>query len=163
MSEKLKFEVNTNAVRELAKILSETGLTEIEYAHENQKIRVVRTAAPVSGNINAFVSNPIAPVEVAATKPEVVIVEDISAAGDFSKHPGAVKSPIVGTVYLSSDPSAKPYVQVGDKVNAGDILMIIEAMKVMNPIRSPRAGTIKNILVKNGIPVEFDEVLLILE
>ena len=139
-----------NQIRELAKLLEETGLAEVEITEGDRSIRVVRngvttaTAAPVGT---------AAPSAVAAPAPP---------ASD-EPHPGAVTSPMVGTIYLAASPGDAPFVKSGIQVAEGDTLLIVEAMKVMNPIPAPRAGTVKSILVDDGQPVEFDEPLLILE
>ena len=150
--------VDTRLVRELAELLSETGLTEIEVEDGSRRIRVARKAAqaaPVAHYAPAPAAPPVsAPLaipqaEVGASAPA------ISAS--------AVKSPMVGTVYLAANPEAKPFSTVGQKVNAGDTLLIIEAMKVMNTIVAPSAGTVTAILVENGQPVEFDQPLVVVE
>lgn len=153
-----KFEMDTDFIRKLAAILDETGLGEIELSDGERKMRVARPttiAAPAT---------PIAmaPMAAAAT-PVAVMPVAVAAAADTSNHPGAVKSPMVGTVYLSPEPGKPVFVSVGDKVNAGQTLLIIEAMKTMNQIPSPRAGTVTQILVEDGQPVEFGEPLVIIE
>jgi len=144
-------DVNTKLVRELADMLSETGLTEIEVEDGDRKIRVARgvVAAP------AAVAAPVAPAAAAPAAPAPVE----STAPD---HSAALKSPMVGTVYLAADPSAANFVKSGDKVAVGDTLLIIEAMKVMNPIIADRAGTVTEILVDNAQPVEFDQPLVLI-
>jgi acetyl-CoA carboxylase biotin carboxyl carrier protein len=141
-------------IRELAMLLDETNLTEIEIERAGLRLRVARNisiaaAAPVS-----YQPAPVsaAPVPVAA-----------ATSADISKHPGAVPSPMVGTAYLASEPGAKPFIDVGSKVKVGDTLIIIEAMKTMNQIPSTRAGTVTQILVEDGQPVEFGEPLVIIE
>ena len=143
--------VDTKLVRELADMLSETGLTEIEVEDGDRKIRVARggVAAPMP------VSAPAAPAPVAAS----VGIPIESAAPD---HSNALKSPMVGTAYLASDPSTPNFVKPGDKIAVGDTLLIVEAMKVMNPIISDRAGTIVEVLVDNAQPVEFDQPLVLI-
>ena len=142
--------VDCNQIRELAKLLEETGLAEVEITEGDRSIRVVRngvtpaTAAPVGTAAPSAVAAPAPP---ASNEP----------------HPGAVTSPMVGTIYLAASPGAAPFVKAGSQVAEGDTLLIVEAMKVMNPIPAPRAGTVKSILVDDGQPVEFDEPLLILE
>ena len=139
--------VDTKMVRELAELLSETGLTEIEVEDGDRKIKVSR-AAPVAA--------PVAAAPVAAPAPAPAPAEP--AAPDLSS---AVRSPMVGTAYLHPEPGADAFIKVGDKVAAGDTLMIIEAMKVMNPITAPSAGTVKQILIENAQPVEFDQPLVV--
>jgi acetyl-CoA carboxylase biotin carboxyl carrier protein len=142
-------------IRELAMLLDETNLSEIEIERAGLRLRVARNisiaaAAPVS-----YQPSPAA-AAVAAAAPAV-------APADISKHPGAVPSPMVGTAYLASEPGAKPFIDIGSKVKVGDTLIIIEAMKTMNQIPSTRAGTVTQILVEDGQPVEFGEPLVIIE
>src|SRR5258707_1200707 len=140
-------------IRELALLLDETSLTEIEIERAGLRVRVARNIAIAAGIPTAM---PVAagPVAIGA-----------AAAGDtdFSKHPGVVPSPMVGTAYWSPEPGAKPFIEVGSKVSAGQTLLIIEAMKTMNQIPSPRAGTVTQILIEDGQPVEFGEPLVIIE
>ena len=143
--------VDHDVIRELAKLLDETGLTEIEYQRDGTSIRVARHAAAPAGRTFGADAQPALPPSAAP------------ASADPALHPGAVTSPMVGTVYLSSSPGAKPFVEVGSQVKAGDTLIIIEAMKTMNQIPAPRSGTVTQILVENGQPVEFGEALLIIE
>ena len=140
------------AIRALAAILTETGLTEIEISEGDSRIRVVR--APQT--MVAAVPAPVAAVPAAAAAP-------VMEAVDLSKHPGAVLSPMVGVAYLASEPGAAPYIQVGQAVAEGQTLLLIEAMKTFNQIRAPKAGTVTRILVVPGAPVEYGEVLLVLE
>ncbi len=147
-----KFEIDEDAVRKLAALLEDTGLAEIEYESDGQRVRLSRagTAAPV-----AYAAAPAtAPVAAGAAA---------APAGDDSKHPGAVLSPMVGTVYLASQPGAAPFVKLGDTVTAGQTLLIIEAMKTFNPIRAPKAGKVTKVNVADGQPVEFGEPLMIVE
>ena len=151
-------QVDTDLVRQIAELLKDSDLTEIEVQDGARRIVVKRnvTAAPAPVYAPAPQAPPPAPAAPAAAAP--------APAGEpGANHPGAVKSPMVGTVYLSGEPGAKPFVSPGAKVNEGDTLVIIEAMKVMNPITSPRAGTVTQVLVDNGQPVEFDQALVILE
>jgi acetyl-CoA carboxylase biotin carboxyl carrier protein len=141
--------VDTKMVRELAELLSETGLTEIEVEDGERKIKVSR-AAP------AAAPAPVAAAPAAAPAPAPAPAEP--AAPDLSS---AVRSPMVGTAYLHPEPGADAFIKVGDKVKAGDTLMIIEAMKVMNPITAPAAGTVKQILIENAQPVEYDQPLVV--
>jgi acetyl-CoA carboxylase biotin carboxyl carrier protein len=138
-------------IRELATLLDETNLTEIEIERSGLRVRVARN---VSVAVPA-VAQATAPASIAAAAP--------AAGSDVSKHPGAVPSPMVGTAYWASEPGAKPFIDVGSRVKVGDTLMIIEAMKTMNQIPSPRAGTVTQILVEDGQPVEFGEPLVIIE
>ena len=148
-----KFKSDDSAViRELALLLDETGLTEIEIERAGLRVRVAR-------NISIAASVP-ANLQPAASAPAGAAAADIA---DVAKHPGAVPSPMVGTVYWASEPGAKPFIEVGAKVTVGQTLLIIEAMKTMNQIPSPRAGTVTKILVEDGQPVEFGEPLVIIE
>jgi acetyl-CoA carboxylase biotin carboxyl carrier protein len=142
-----KVNIDADAIRELAKLMEETGLTEIEVSEGEKNIRVAKHAAP------AFA----APAAYAAAAP-VAGAAPAAAAAPVD----AVKAPMVGTVYLASQPSAPNFISVGDTVNAGDTLLIIEAMKVMNPIKAPKGGTIKQILVENAQPVEFGEAMVVI-
>ncbi|MFM9978869.1 MAG: acetyl-CoA carboxylase biotin carboxyl carrier protein [Sphingomonadaceae bacterium] len=140
--------VDTALVRQLAELLDETNLTEIEVADGDRKVRVARTPAAVSAGPAPASAAP-APVAAPAA-----VVADISA--------DALKSPMVGTAYLLPEPGAQPFVAVGDTVSEGQTLLIIEAMKVMNPIAAPRAGRVERVLVENGAPVEYDQPLIVL-
>ena len=144
--------VDHDLIRELARLLDETGLSEIEYERDGQRVRVARhaqvaAAAPLYPAPSADASVPAA---------ETVPV-------DPAKHPGLVTSPMVGTAYVGPEPGARPFVEVGSRVAAGDTLLIVEAMKTMNQIPAPRAGTVIQILVEDGQPVEFGEPLMIVE
>jgi len=139
-------------IRELALLLDETNLTEIEIERAGLRVRVAR-------NISIAAS---LPASVAAMAPAASIAA-APAATDLAKHPGVVPSPMVGTAYWSPEPGAKPFIEVGTKVSAGQTLLIIEAMKTMNQIPSPRAGTVTQILIEDGQPVEFGEPLVIIE
>jgi acetyl-CoA carboxylase biotin carboxyl carrier protein len=144
--------VDPEVIRHLAALLEETGLDEIEVADGRRHVRVARSR----GHAVAFgVPAAPAPVSAASAPPSV----ETPASGPPA---GAVASPMVGTVYLSPEPGLPPFVKVGDQVDAGQTLCIIEAMKVMNPIRSPRTGRVTSVLVANGAPVEFGETLLVL-
>ena len=153
-----KFEMDTEFIRKLAKLLEETNLGEIEMADGDRKIRVARPAVP------GF-ATPVAAAPISA--PPVAAAPDAAPAaaltGDPSKHPGVVKSPMVGTAYLSPEPGKPVFVHVGDKVTAGQTLLIIEAMKTFNPIKAPKAGTVTQILIDNAHPVEFGEPLMVVE
>jgi acetyl-CoA carboxylase biotin carboxyl carrier protein len=142
-------------IRELALLLDETNLTEIEIERSGLRVRVAR-------NISISATVPAASVQAIATAP-IAAAPAAVAAGDMSKHPGAVTSPMVGTAYWAPEPGAKPFIEVGAKVSVGQTLLIIEAMKTMNQIPSPRAGTVTQILVEDGQPVEFGEPLVIIE
>lgn len=151
--------IDSKAIKELAALLNETGLTEIEVADGDQAIRVAKggatvvqgfspAAAPV--NMNA---DPAAPQQANTNAPATVA----------ANHPGAITSPMVGTVYLQGEPGAPPFVKKGDTVKAGDTLVIIEAMKVMNPIKAEKGGTVTQVLVSDGQPVEYADVLMVIE
>ncbi|ABE39662.1 acetyl-CoA carboxylase biotin carboxyl carrier protein [Rhodopseudomonas pseudopalustris] len=141
-------------IRELALLLDETNLTEIEIERAGLRVRVARNVS-IAASIPAGYA--AAPVGAAIAAPAD------SAAIDVAKHPGVVPSPMVGTVYLASEPGAKPFIEVGSRVSAGETLFIIEAMKTMNQIPSPRAGTVTQILVEDGQPVEFGEPMVVIE
>jgi acetyl-CoA carboxylase biotin carboxyl carrier protein len=149
-------QIDARLVRRLAGILNDTGLSEIEVEHDGLKIRVARTltaAAPVAMAAPSFAAPPS---PASAAEPAAAAPTPAPAAGD------AVKSPMVGTVYLQPQPDAPSFVKVGDTVAEGQTLMIVEAMKTMNPIPAPRAGKILEIIVANGQPVEFGEPLAII-
>ena len=149
-------QLDSELIRNLASLLDETKLTEIEYQRDNVRIRVARTLPP------ANVALP--PVAVAAPAPVAAPVAAAPApAAAPADHPGMVPSPMLGTTYLAPEPGARPFISVGDTVQKGQTLLIIEAMKVMNPLPSPRAGVVKEILVDNGQPVEYGEPLVIIE
>jgi len=143
--------VDQDMIRELAKLLDETNLTEIEFERGGVRVRVARQGQPVVAAVAAPRGAAAAPA--AADAP----------SGDMSKHPGAVPSPMVGTAYLGPEPGARPYIEVGSQVRAGQTLLIIEAMKTMNQIPAPRAGRVVQILVEDAQPVEFGEPLIIIE
>jgi acetyl-CoA carboxylase biotin carboxyl carrier protein len=148
-----KFTTSDSAlIRELALLLDETSLTEIEIERAGLRVRVARNLS-IAASVPANVQVPAAAPSSAAP----------AASADIAKHPGAVPSPMVGTAYWASEPGAKPFVEVGAKVSVGQTLLIIEAMKTMNQIPSPRAGTVTQILVEDGQPVEFGEPLVIIE
>jgi acetyl-CoA carboxylase biotin carboxyl carrier protein len=151
-----KFELDTEFVRKLAQILHETNLGEIELGDGDKRIRVARpTMTVAAAPVAAAAADPAAAPAAAGAAP--------AGGNDLGKHPGAVKSPMVGTAYLAPEPGKPNFVAVGDKVTAGQTLLIIEAMKTFNPIKAPKAGTIMQILVDNARPVEFGEPLMIVE
>ena len=143
--------IDPDAIRALAAVLTETGLTEIEIAEKDSRIRIVRGGGP-----GVTVSVPAA-VPVAVPPP--VVATD----ADLANHPGAVTSPMVGVAYLYPEPGAPVFVTVGQTVTAGQTLLLIEAMKTFNQIKAPKAGTVTRILVQNSAPVEYGEVLMVLE
>ncbi len=148
--------IDSTLVRELAELLVETGLTEVEVEDGDRKIKVSRAA--VAAAATQFVAAPAAAAPAAA--PATPVAETPAAAPAIDGT--AVKSPMVGTVYLSPEPSAAAFISVGSQVKAGDTLLIVEAMKVMNPITATASGTVKAILVENAQPVEFDQPLVVI-
>ncbi|NCC22713.1 MAG: acetyl-CoA carboxylase biotin carboxyl carrier protein [Alphaproteobacteria bacterium] len=148
--------IDSDAIRQLAELLDETGLTEIEVSEGEQAIRVSRGGLVTS-------TGPVWPAMVSdPTIPQAPSVSTV-AEPPPSSHPGAVMSPMVGTVYMQPEPGAPSFIQKGGHVKAGDTLVIIEAMKVMNPIKAEKAGTVTQILVENGQPVEYGDVLVVIE
>lgn len=146
------FDLDMKSIRSLADLLKETGLNEIEVSEGDKKIRCVRHNEP------AMVQ--VAPTPVAATAAPALAAPAAESPKTAAPVGTPVPSPMVGTVYLAPEPGAAPFVKVGDKVKAGDTLLIIEAMKVMNPIKAPVAGTILDILTADAQPVEFGETLM---
>lgn len=146
-------------IRELAAILDETGLSEIEISEKDRRIRIARTPAPV----NYAMAPQAAPSAPAAAPAAVQAAPAPPAAPLDASHPGAVTSPMVGVAYLSPDPESPNFVSVGQRVEAGQTLLLIEAMKTFNQIKAPRAGTVSQIIVSAATPVEFGEVLMILD
>jgi acetyl-CoA carboxylase biotin carboxyl carrier protein len=151
--------IDHDAIKNLASLLNETGLTEIEVADGDKRLRVTKSV-----NVQSFAAPQMMPQMAAANAP-------LAAVGDAGKvaaisadnHPGAVKSPMVGTVYLQSEPGAPKFAAKGQTVKAGDTLVIIEAMKVMNPIKAEKAGKVIDVLIDDAQPVEFGQVMLIIE
>jgi acetyl-CoA carboxylase biotin carboxyl carrier protein len=148
--------IDANAIKELAKLLEETGLNEIEVGDGDKIIRVSKGGG-VAGNgghaVYAMPSDPTLPQRANTDAPDTVA----------HTHPGAVTSPMVGTAYLAPEPGKPPFVKKGDTVNKGDTLLIIEAMKVMNPIKADKAGTVTHVMAETGQPVEFGDVLMVIE
>ncbi|MFO0998083.1 MAG: acetyl-CoA carboxylase biotin carboxyl carrier protein subunit [Alphaproteobacteria bacterium] len=144
-----KTEIDSDAVRQLAALLEETGLTEIEYAQGDWRVRVARAANGVAAH--------------AAPAPVATSGAPQPAEAAAAEHPGMVRSPMVGTVYLAREPGAAPFVRPGSTVREGETLLLIEAMKTYNEVRAPQAGRVSRILVADGAPVEYGEPLLILE
>jgi acetyl-CoA carboxylase biotin carboxyl carrier protein len=153
-----KLNVDPALIERLAELLQRTGLTEIELAEGDAKVRVARAPQPAVGPVAAKPELP----PVAGTT-SLAGAAQPAPAGASDRHPGAVRAPMVGTVYLTPEPGAPPFVDVGAEVREGQTLLIIEAMKVMNPIRAPRSGRVANVMVSNGDPVEYGELLLIIE
>jgi acetyl-CoA carboxylase biotin carboxyl carrier protein len=150
---RLRAAVDHDLIRELAELLNETGLSEIELETDGQRVRVARQMHAVAA--------PSVHARAVVETPAVHAVE--GGPLDPAKHPGVIISPMVGTAYLAPEPGARPFVDVGAKVRAGDTLLIVEAMKTMNQIPAPRAGTVIQILIEDGQPVEFGEPLMIIE
>ena len=155
-----KSKIDSNLVRQLADLLGETGLNEIEYGTDEWHLRVAKTGAgPVVAS--EIASSPIPP-----GAPSSAIAEPITAIDDVeshANHPGVIVSPMVGTAYISPDPESPPFVKVGDNIFEGDTLVLIEAMKVYNPIKATRSGKVTRVFINNGTPIEFGEPLMIIE
>jgi acetyl-CoA carboxylase biotin carboxyl carrier protein len=143
------------ALRQLAALLNESGLGEIELEEGDRRLRLARAVAQPTAMMQPMMAAPATPAPAPAPQ--------VAAAQDMGVHPGAVKSPMVGVAYLAPEPSAAPFITVGASVEAGQTLLLIEAMKTFNQIKAPRAGTVKQILVTGGQPVEYDEPLVIIE
>jgi acetyl-CoA carboxylase biotin carboxyl carrier protein len=148
---KLKSAIDADLIRELARLLEETGLTEIEFERNGERVRVARRARRAAAAAGA------------AAQPSPARAAPADGAADLTHHPGLVTSPMVGIAYLAPEPGARVYVEVGSSVRAGETLLIVEAMKTMNQIPAPRAGTVTQILIEDGQPVEFGEPLMIVE
>lgn len=163
---KAGMQVDTSLVRQLAELLDETRLTEIEVQDGERRIRVTRQV-PVTMAAPAAPIVAGAPLAAAAAAPTIPLPDASGAAAaaveDYKAHPGTVRSPMVGTVYLAGEPGAAPFVTEGATVKQGDTLLIVEAMKVMNPITAPKAGRVARVLVANEQPVEFDQPLVVIE
>jgi len=145
------FDIDDDLVRKLSALLDETGLTEIEFADGERRIRVCKTVQIVS-----------AAQQFATTAEEESITASVEP-DTLADHPGAVIAPMVGTVYAAPEPGADPFVSLGDTVDAGQTLLLIEAMKTFNPVRAPKAGRVAQILISDATPVEYGELLIILE
>ncbi len=149
--------IDSKAIKQLADLLEETGLNEIEVADGDKAIRVSKGGGTVVAAAGtpaiSMPSDPAIPQQANTSAPETTA----------QSHPGAVTSPMVGTAYLQGEPGSAPFVQKGDSVKAGDTLIIIEAMKVMNPIKAEKGGTVTKVLIENGQPVEFGDVLVVVE
>ena len=152
--------IDTEAVRALAELLRETDLTEIEYQENSTRIKVLRTIQ------QAVV--PVAATQASAQNAPAAVAESASSAEETKKdswagHPGTVSAQMVGTVYLAPGPGSDPFVTVGSKVDEGQTLFIIEAMKVMNMIKAPKSGTVKHIFVKDAQPVEYGDPIVVVD
>ncbi|WP_267177709.1 acetyl-CoA carboxylase biotin carboxyl carrier protein [Sneathiella aquimaris] len=152
-----KLDIDKDVIRELAEIMNETGLGEIEVEHGSSRLRVSRNSSVASQAVPQMVA---APAPLAPAAPAAV---EAAPAADAASHPGAVKSPMVGTAYLSPEPGAAEFIKVGDSVSQGQTLLIVEAMKTMNPIAAPKGGKILDVLVSDSQPVEFGQPLVIIE
>lgn len=148
--------IDADAIKELAELLKETGLSEIEVADGDKVIRVSKGGLVVTGGGGNYAAMPAGPEVPQAAN-------SATSQASAQSHPGAVTSPMVGTAYMKPSPDSATFVKKGDKVAAGDTLMIIEAMKVMNPIKAPKGGTVMQILVEDMQPVEFGDVLMVIE
>lgn len=155
-----KSKLDTGLVRELAAILREADLGEIEIEHEGLRIRVTK---PALSTVQTYAPAPVATVAAPPLSAAMNTETAISRSEPVAAAAGAVKSPMVGTAYLAAEPGAEPFVKVGDKVAKGATLLLVEAMKTFNPVDSPRAGTITAILIEDGQPVEFGEALIVVE
>lgn len=156
-----KNRIDTKLVKDLAKILDDAGLGEIEVEHEGLRIRVSRPAAGVAQTVHVPAA---APVAAPASATPAISTETAPAGSAPSAPPAnAITCPMVGTAYLSPEPGAKPFITVGSKVAKGDTLLLVEAMKTFNPVTADKAGTVKEILVTDGQPVEFGEALVVVE
>lgn len=166
-AKKSKSGVDADLVRDLAKVLDDTGLTEIEVEYGELRLRLARTlvmAPPPPAHTHVVHSAPAPAAALPSPAPTAPPPAAAPApAADAASHPGAVPSPMVGTAYLSPEPGAPTFIKVGDTVNAGQTLMVVEAMKTFNPIPAPRAGKVTAILVTDSQPVEYGEPLVIIE
>jgi len=149
------------AIRELAKILRETDLTEIELVENDSRIRVARVMPGQA--ITTYAAAPMSPPPAAMAPPPAAAAAPTLSAEFDPKHPGAVTSPMVGVAYLSPEPGAAAFVQVGSQVSVGQTLLLIEAMKTFNQIKAPKSGTVTRILIEPGTPVEYGEPLMLVE
>jgi acetyl-CoA carboxylase biotin carboxyl carrier protein len=159
MNDKKSAAIDPELVRELAAILSESGLSEIEVEHGELRLRLARTLTAMAAPAQVVQ----VPQSIAAQAPPPTAAPAPAAASDPKSHPGMVPSPMVGTAYLSPEPGAAPFVKIGDTVTQGQTIMVVEAMKTFNPIPAPRAGKVTAILVDDGQPVEYGEPLAIVE
>jgi acetyl-CoA carboxylase biotin carboxyl carrier protein len=144
--------IDSDLVRTLAALLDETGLTEIEYSVGDRRIRVARGSVALAPLVNVAATS----TGPAAAEPPAAVVAPVD-------HPGAIKAPMVGTAYIAPQPDQPPFVKLGDRVEEGRVLLIIEAMKVMNQIRAPKPGRVAEILIADGAPVEYGQVLMVIE
>ena len=150
-----KLNVDTTLIETLAELLHRTGLTEIEISEGDARIRVAREQLSAVAHV--------APGPRQGSAAPISVAAEPAAREAGKSHPGAVRAPMVGTIYLTPEPGAAPFVSLGDEIREGQTLLIIEAMKVMNPIRAPRGGRLVQLLVNSGDPVEYGELLMIIE
>jgi acetyl-CoA carboxylase biotin carboxyl carrier protein len=158
--DKSEMRIDPDLVRELAELLTDNHLTEIEVEDGDRRIKVKREPAKVIGGA-PFAGPPVPAAAPALTGPPAHGKEDLGGAAEEVAGE-SVKSPMVGTAFLAPEPGAKPFIEVGTAVKAGDTLLIVEAMKVMNPITAPSAGVVKKIMISDGQPVEFDQPLVVI-
>ena len=151
MANKPKFDIDESLLRKISSIMDETGLVEIEYSAEGTNIRLLKFAR------HGVETSTVAPADLGP------VVQTSTIASDLASHPGVVKSPMVGVAYSSSDPDTPAFIKVGDDVSEGQTLLLIEAMKVFNPILAPKSGRVVQILITSGSPVEYGEPLVIVE
>ena len=151
------FKIDADAIREMARLLDETGLSEIEVEDAGRRLRVARGGIVSAAQHAAPLPSPLQHAPIAD--------HDSEPSGDHpdADHPGAIASPMVGTAYLAPEPGADMFVKPGDHVSEGQTLLIVEAMKVMNPIRAPKNGTVSRVLIENGSPVEYGQLLMVLD
>lgn len=152
------FDIDQSAIEALAKVLKDADLTEIEYEDQGRRVRLTRSQGAVMMAAPQVMAAAAAPVHHSAP-----VAEPVAAAANPKQHPGALKSPMVGTLYSAAEPGAAPFTKVGQKVNQGDTVFIIEAMKVMNPIKAHASGVVKEIFFQDASPVEYGDVLMIIE
>lgn len=152
-------QIDAEAIRQLAKLLEETGLAEIEIAERDSRVRVARAQLPGAYAVAGPPPAP-APAQLAPAEPPAM---PAGAAPVAAEHPGALKSPMVGVAWLRPDPGGKPFAQPGEQVSEGQTVLLIEAMKTFNQIKAHRSGTVSRILVADGSPVEYAEVLMLIE
>ncbi len=155
--------LDTKIISKLAEILDNSSLTELEYEDESCRISLSRHPHPAPVPPMPMAPMPAPLAAPASAAPAVAPAPAASAETDYSKHPGSVKSPMVGVVYLSSDPNSPNYVKVGDTVAEGDTVCLIEAMKTYNPVKAHKGGKVSKILVESGDPVEYGEPLVVIE
>lgn len=155
--------IDRGLIRDLAGLLNETGLSEIEIERDGLKVRVARQITVQATAAAAPLAVAAAPVRGAVAAPQPGPPPPAPSGPDYSSHPGCVKSPMVGTAYRAPEPGAPTFIEVGARVSQGQTLLIIEAMKTMNHIPAPKAGTVTQILIENGQPVEFGEPLVVIE